>query len=368
MSIKKIIIAATFISLLFPFIIQAQVKITEIMYDPEGSDTKREWIEVYNSGNSSVDLNTYFLFENNVYHKLVAQGQSILESGEYAIIVDSVAEVIADYKDYIGKLFDSTFSLNNTGEIISIADNLKKSIDALSYDGSVGANNDGASLQVIEGVAHASKPTFGTENVLDPITPDIGDDSDVATSNNTNTGASSGTSTHVEQEPITSYSSTPMFKIGVGRKRMVSVHTPLEFEVQVSKADVHPRIVWNFGDFETQKGRKVEHIYVYEGTYEVLAEGSFDGYTSVSRTEVIVVVPDLYIAQASSTLSILNKAKNEINIGSFIITFNDGTRYQIPHNTIIKAGATIHKKLDIGKTITGLVYPNGVIYERFDTI
>ena len=32
------------------------VVINEIMYDLSGSDTDREWIEIYNKGTSSIDL------------------------------------------------------------------------------------------------------------------------------------------------------------------------------------------------------------------------------------------------------------------------------------------------------------------------
>jgi hypothetical protein len=371
MSVKKFLIVTVIIGLLFPFIGHAEIKITEVMYDPEGTDTKREWIEVYNNGSSPIDLNSYYLFENNVYHKLVAQGQSILNSGEYAIIVDSIAEVLLDYKDYIGKIFDSTFSLNNTGESISIADNSKQIIDTLTYNSSVGANNDGASLQLIDGTLQASRPTFGAANVLDLIVPDMDDDSSNNTSTNTTTNdsASSGTSSHIEQEPAVSYDPTPSFKIGAGRKRLVLINTPLEFEAQISKVDVRPRISWNFGDFETQKGRKVEHTYIQEGIYEVVAEGYSEGYTSISRTEVVVTVPQLEVIQvASSTLSFINKGKNEINIGGFCLKFKDQTKYMIPKNTIIRAGATIYKNLDFEQNIVELVYPNGEIYERFDTI
>jgi hypothetical protein len=368
MSIKKFLIITFIICLCIPLISHAQIKIIELMYNPEGSDTKREWIEIYNVGNSFVDLNSYYIFENNIYHKLVAQSQSILNPGEYAIIVDSFAEVLADYKDYFGKIFDSTFSLSNTGETISIADNSKQIIDTITYESTMGADDDGASLQMIDGTLQTSKPTFGAVNVLDPIVSDTDDASDVSTSTDTSGGTSSGVSSHIEQEPVVSYSPTPSFKIGVGRKRTVCINTPLEFEIQVSRADVRPRIIWNFGDFETEKGRKVEHVYVYEGTYEVLAEGSFDGHTSISRTEVVAIVPQISVIQSSSTISIANKGKSEVNLGGFILKFKDETKYIIPKNTIIKAGAVVYKDLDFGQVIAELVYPNGVIYERFDTI
>lgn len=367
MSTKKVFIISSIISLLIPFIVQAQVKITEIMYDPAGSDTKREWVEVYNAGSINVDLNSYFLFENNVFHKLVAQGSSILTPGEYAIIVDSIAEVIADYKDFMGKIFDSVFSLNNTGETISVANSNKEIIDTFIYTNQMGATNDGNSLQLNESQIISAGPTFGFENKKE---------SEVSIAPGTNSTStpggedlnSSDVSSHVQQESISTYTTSAPFKIGVGRDRTVSINTPIEFFAQISKSDILPRITWNMGDFNSIKGKKVTHTYVYAGVYEVIAEAKKEGHVSVSRTQVLVVVPDLLILQASSTLSIKNNSKNEINIGDFKINFSNGDSYIIPQNTIIRGNTELKKNLDGEEVLHEFVYPNGEIYRRFDTI
>ena len=40
----------------FPFWAKAEVYINEIMYDIEGSDDKKEWVEIYNDSASEVSL------------------------------------------------------------------------------------------------------------------------------------------------------------------------------------------------------------------------------------------------------------------------------------------------------------------------
>lgn len=47
--------------LLFNFIF-ANVVINEVMYDPKGDDTGKEWIELYNNGNEDINLINYELF------------------------------------------------------------------------------------------------------------------------------------------------------------------------------------------------------------------------------------------------------------------------------------------------------------------
>ena len=367
MFIKKVFITSIIISLLIPLVTRAQIKITEIMYDPEGSDTKREWIEVYNAGSTNIDLGTYFLFENNVFHKLVAQSSTIIAPGEYAIIVDSIAEVIAEYKEFIGKIFDSAFSLNNTGETLSIANSNKEIVDTTVYTSQMGANNDGNSLQINEGEIISAGSTFGFENKTESESSATSENNSTSTLQG-GSSASSNTSSHTQQESISTYTASSQFKIGIGRDRVVSTNTPIEFFVQISKADINPRISWNMGDFTTMKGKKVNHTYMYEGIYEVIAQAYHDGYTSVSRTQVVVGVPNLSITQASSTLIIRNNSKNEINIGNFRFNFMNGDSYIIPQNTIITGNTEIRKNLEEKQVVQEFVYPNGEIYKRFDTI
>jgi len=366
MSIKKVFIIGISVGLLIPFMVRAQIKITEIMYDPQGSDTKREWIEVYNAGSTNVDLSSYFFFENNVFHKLIAQGSSIVAPGEYAIIVDSIAEIIADYKEFIGKIFDSAFSLNNTGETISIANSNKEITNTVTYTNELGANNDGNSLQINENEIISAGPTFGLENKTESEAPASSDSTSTSTSNSNST--SSGDSSHSQQESISTYAASAPFKIGIGRDRVVSINTPIDFFAHVSKTDSSPRILWNMGDFTTIKGKRVSHTYMYEGIYEVIAEAHCDGYTSISRTQVIVSIPNLSITQASSTLIIRNNSKNEINLGGFGVNFINQDSYIIPQNTIIAGNTEVKKSLDQNQVVQEFVYPNGEIYKRFDTI
>jgi hypothetical protein len=340
------------------------------MYDPEGSDTKREWIEIINTGTTDVDLNTFFFFENNVFHRLVAQDVSILLPGEYAIIVDSIVEVVADYVGYMGKIFDSTFSLNNTGETISIANSNKEIIDTVTYSSDMGANNSGYSLQINNGQIITANPTFGITNKTQSESL-IGDETNENSSTSTSTTSSSSNtsnSTHIQQEAILKYTPPSEFKIDIGRDRIITPYTPIQFEAYVSKQDVSPKFLWNFGDFTIDKGKKTTHIYEYSGTYEVVLESKAKEYKALDRVRVRVIEPNLSIVQATTTVTITNKSKQEVNIGGFTFTFSDKTDFISPINTIIAGGATLHLPNESDKVLQSFAYPNGEIYQRFDTI
>lgn len=359
MSIKKVFIVSFIIGLCIPLFTHAQIKITEIMYDPEGSDTKREWIEVYNSGTQSIDLNTYFFFENNIHHKLTTQSASILAPGAYAIIADSIPEVLADFSGYTGLIFDSVFSLNNTGETISISNPQKEIFDTVTYTSDMGGNNTGQSLQINDGSVITAGPTFSSTNktVSEVI------EEETKTSTSTSSTISSKNSSHSQQTDVSTYTSTS-FKIGTGRNRFVSINTPIDFESHISKSDIKARYVWNFGDFNTDTGKNTNHIYEYPGVYQLVLTAKADNYTAVSRTEVIVIEPQFSITEATSTIQISNVDSREINLGGFRLLHTNGF-VSIPQNTIIKAGDTITIPRRWEGLIQSIQYPNKRTYKTF---
>lgn len=366
MPIKYAFIISFIIGALLPFIAGAQIKISEVMYDPAGTDTKREWIEVFNAGAGSVDLTQYFLFENNVYHKLTGTAGGILAAGAYAVIADSVTDVLQDYPEFDGLILDSAFSLGNTGETISMANPQKEIIDTFIYTTDMGGVGTGHSLQINGTDVITAGPTFATENKTESERIEE-DDTATTTPSGNSSGSGSDTSSHHQQEASGSYTPTASFKLGIGRNRIVSVHAPIELEALVSKADLRPGIRWNMGDFGTDAGRTVTHIYDHPGTYQVIAEARLGGFTAVSRTEVDVRIPQLAITQATDTIVIANADKAEVNIGDFVFHYISGN-FKIPQNTIIAGSESITLNRQPDQILRSVSYPDGTKYAQYEDV
>ena len=170
------------IILFFPHsLVRANVIINEVMYDLDGADIGREWIELYNDGSSPVDISNYKLFESGVNHKLTLfQGDKNISSFGYAIITSDKLKFKNDWPNFNGTIFDSTFSLSNTGEALGIKDipisvkdidttikDMEQNIvDKFSYSSNLGGAGDGKSLQKVAGIWIASRPTPGLENKI----------------------------------------------------------------------------------------------------------------------------------------------------------------------------------------------------------
>lgn len=152
----------------------AEILITEIMYDPEGSDTGREWVEIMNDGNTSVSLQEYrFLEADTRHHIKEGVGGVVLEAGAVAVIVQDSAQFKNEFKQYQGQVFLSSFSLRQkggVGEMIGVynaaADRMEHEV---AYVPNERTNGTGASLHLTLGDTQVPAPATPGEIAINPI-------------------------------------------------------------------------------------------------------------------------------------------------------------------------------------------------------
>ncbi|MFA5796634.1 MAG: hypothetical protein WC916_01185 [Candidatus Woesearchaeota archaeon] len=116
----------------------AGLTITEIMYNPNGSDTGREWIEL-DLNNSCSNLSTYTLYESGTNHRIElfngsCNSQTCNSTCTYAILCDTCNTFIQEYFLIATTipLYQTSFSLSNTGEVISLRRN-GSIVDEINY-------------------------------------------------------------------------------------------------------------------------------------------------------------------------------------------------------------------------------------------
>jgi|TARA_Y100000310_G_scaffold295166_1_gene326242 hypothetical protein len=135
------------------------------MYNVPGADSGREWIEIYNSGNS-IDISDWKFFEAGSNHKFKNYTDNlILEEKEYAIIVDN-PELFLNDTNFEGKIIDSSWqSLSNSGEPLVLKTSKNGTIVVnITYQSISEADGEGESLQLINNSWQACEPTPGKEN------------------------------------------------------------------------------------------------------------------------------------------------------------------------------------------------------------
>jgi len=141
---------------------EGSVMISEISYNPDGSDSGREWIEVHNGTNESVNLADWSLRENDTDHALtLVQGSATLAAGEYAVIADNAVTFMSEWPDVEVTVFDSAFSLTNTGEALALKDENGDIVDEVTYDPNDGGDGDGNTLHRVNDAWTGVTPTPG---------------------------------------------------------------------------------------------------------------------------------------------------------------------------------------------------------------
>jgi hypothetical protein len=384
---KRIIL----IAILFLFIpisfAKASVVFSEVMYDPQGTDSKHEWVEVYNNGSDSVDLTKYYLQTDGVsstYHSITAIGQALLPANTYAVITQDTTTFQSDNVGFGGMLYDSSWSdLSDTvSKNLVINDANKVALDQYSYTVSL-ANNDGNSLQ---------KNSSGLWVVLIP-TPGTGSLSTQDTSTTTTIQDTNSTSTTKVNSAITSTAPVPSSSNPEAlliMQKSATVGIPIRIVPQLIGVNNIPfnqkSFHISFGDGSDHYDYStlpINHTYSYPGTYVVYFEyiqkpnSPYDGEI-LSAKKLIEVLPQgatISNVYPDGSVEISNPTSREIDISEWKIRsiISPDIFYIIPKNTFVLSG----KKIILPNYITNfssdnvreimLSLPSGTIVSLYGT-
>jgi hypothetical protein len=156
---------ALFLSLAFlsAQISHAEILISEIMYNPQGTDTQtgadpfnKEWVEIYNSGGTAINLTGWRLEDSQDGDATSAfPAGTILPAGQALVITGDATTFDSQYGNGLPRLQVSSFpTLANTpsptNETVSLRDNTGALRDSVNYDDELGwfgvAGSQGSSL------------------------------------------------------------------------------------------------------------------------------------------------------------------------------------------------------------------------------
>ena len=146
------------------------VSFNEVMYDLIGSDDNREWIEIVNEDNFTVNMQGWKFYEANTNHNLVlVLGDYNLDPGEFAVIAEDAPTFLANNSNFSRSLFDSSFSLSNTGETIVLKNKTGQIQDNLTYSYLWGGNENGYSVGLFGSKWKETLPSPGEPNQVSNI-------------------------------------------------------------------------------------------------------------------------------------------------------------------------------------------------------
>lgn len=315
----------------------AQVIITEIMYDVSGTDSNREWIEIYNEGSDPVDLADWKLFEANTNHGLVFSGSTVLSPGAYAVIVQKPESFASDWPG-VSFVIDSAFSLGNGGESLEIRRPDGTTSDSASYASSQGAAGDGNSLQKHGGSWLAAGPTPGGENATEAASASESEETYSTPSNSDDLAK-----TNIAADP-------GVFFVDGGSDRSVMAGVDAPFSAESKN---HPassvRFTWNFGNGAVKEGAEVVYRYDFPGEYAVSVTAESGGRRAEDRFTVKVESVSVSVSSVTPDGIVLKNSGKEVDLSGW--TLRDGAGvFTLPENTVLLGGKT----LTIPRALSGL--------------
>lgn len=349
---KKLILILIVGVLFFNFsLARANVIINEIMYAPANEDS--EWIEIFNSGDGSIDLSDWRFFNNkdDSAPLRLQKGSAVLSPGGYAIIT-----TLSDSISFPGVVFSSSqFSLPNDSSKYNtykaISNSAKENIDFVTYVTSSEALGTGNSLQLINGEWKIAVRTSGTKNQISVNTLEI--PATLAVTNNQ-------TTTSTETKTI----EVPKIKTKITAKTLGFVGLPLSLEATTfgyGGEELHyGKYFWNFGDASSKEiklsdNQPFTHTYFYPGDYAVSLDYYRNYYSNVPDISEIItvkIVPvDISISRVGDEkdffVELFNDTDYNVDISNWTLSSSQKS-FTMPQNTILAS----KKKMIISPKIT----------------
>jgi len=320
-------------------IAHASLQIAQVMYDPEGTDTDREWVKLYNNGEEEINIiggktNAAWRIsggekEESLHY--INENLDIPAHG-YAVIAKNKDNFNQEYSSFSGPVTTASISLNNTSGIVKIWDGLnpRRVIASLPYN-----KNDS--------------------------TNDLSSDSSDNTTTDTEDSDSSSTSSSSSSSEVVSAVLKITTKIISPKIVVEGIPFSLSSLTTTNRGETYAvgKFVWNFGDgmkSEVRKSSPFNYIYDYPGEY-VLAlsyfDNSFNEIADATDRLIIKVIPsDVYISSVGNDIDpyieLENKSKYEVVLSDWIITGGE-------HSFVFPSGTTIMQgnKIKLSPKITG---------------
>lgn len=345
----------------------SQLLISEIHYNPVGTDDKHEYVEVCNVGTDAQDIANYKLFESSSNHGLTLnRGSSTLGTNSCAVFVTDPVTFMADYPSFSATLFDTSFSLSNTGEALILRDGNLADVDGISFTSSMGGNGDGTTLHRSGSTFTAGAASPGSEAGLVGNPTGTGTTGTGTTNTDTNTTPADTTTPPSVTTIFHTVTIEPPAQLFV---RTLPTITTASGSVVTFSAEVYnakggvedAQYAWVYGDgmrdATVQSSSKASHVYKRAGEYEAVVTATKSGLSAEARVRVVVTDSPLALSLLDDDrdVEIENTGTVPVDMTGMRLTFTHNTTqtYTFPDKTRILP----QKKLTLTLTDIGLTDP-----------
>ena len=333
---------------------EPNLRITEFMYNAEGSDKGKEYIEIINAGPGEVSVSDIKFSEHGRSHGLsVASGSGVLHPGDVAVIVGQ-PDLFAEHYSFKGTVLDSAnYALNNTASTIILL--LKgQAVHTVSYTKGEGANGDGNSLHI----SGSGRITARARSIGRVSGVAITMSSAKKKSEPMSGGGSSSTSGGGAQPEVKVPQMEVMPIMLIAEPEHIFLGSETVFRVERTEMKKRgSRVVeskevlyglWNFGDGTHTYGDSVRHAYSHLGDYiisftETGRRGAVLSDPVRFKKEVGVISPRVRVERVDGSFVrvhndhpfVLDVSGWQLFTHSIIFTFPTGSFISVGKSTVV---------------------------------
>ncbi len=361
------------------------VLINEVAWMGTAANSADEWVELFNSSASSVDLTGWGLYEAggstlilNLSGTIAANGYYLIERSDDNSVSDIAANVFGPFAGN---------GLNNSGEYLVLKDATGAVVDSVDASARwpAGDNTSKASMerktdgawQTNAGTTINGKDALGGNITGTPkaVNSQIVSASTAPSSQPSSSGGGSGSGSTTS--PL-----LPVLKAEAGGDVVIEVAQPIAFNGLTSQGATAYK--WYLGDGTVKSGAEITHTYQFPGTYLVTLEVSNSTDTNVDQLRVFVfggkvLINEIFIGASSTAaatsntaggwLELYNPHQASADISGWILESGD-KKFIVPNFVLIPAGgflvlteAVTGLNLNSQNKI-GLKYPSGLVADE----
>lgn len=377
--LRKLLFVCIGCILPFPVFASGAV-INEVLFDPAGTDTGLEWVEIFNGGTEPADLSGWELYPDGIGYFTFPQGFSLPPQGFVTVYLraSGTASARAQYHS------SATGNMGNTSGSVALfsgeprgKDTVKSFVEWEKSGETWESASSEAGLWVKEGAIGLASWAEGSSIALltDGDTaggagawivaavPSPGDFNLPPSASSSPAAEDIGSSTpeinsSSPRSPAPSYF-FPELHAYAGEDRTAAAGSLIEFSGQSAGDKKEPlenaHYWWNFGDGDTAEGRVVSHIFAFPGVYAVGLHVTSGIYAVSDYLSVKVVPNQLVISDVTGGengfFRVRNNGKEEVDIGGWIARDADEKQFIIPWRTKVMAGSEV----SLSNRLTGLL-------------
>ena len=343
------------------YVAHADIVINEIAWMGTATSTADEWIELYNNGTSSVNMDGWSLSASDGSPVISLSGS--ISAGGYAVLErtdDTTVPGVTALVIYSG-------ALSNDGEHLILKNNTNQTMDEINALGgwTKGDADTKKTMQKNSGVWVTGIATPGLVNVTTDDTSSSGGSGSGSSSGTTTTTTNKSSFNEEDTEKIEIYKD-PTYSARMVLPNIIVAGNPFPVSAIVMQDEKYKLLTgkyeWSMGDgefFTYNENKLFDYTYQYPGEYII----QFRYYPSIFSIEPsslherkITVIPDaVYIEKISDSgvVTLKNMSTNTVDIkGWKIVNKITGDSFIFPTTSV-----PVNGQIYIGPEKTGKVFP-----------